>query len=129
MVVEFDSLSWIGHVVQGHQATLVTGQSVTLHGEEPAGRCYVTKADGSQGVNEEPIAYSRHFNVGDECIVGRFNLVYTGTIVSITSANVIVREHGETSTKRLSIAEFDNLNWRFDAAKVKEYNAEEMKCI
>lgn len=73
------------------------------------------------------------FKIGHEAIYDRFNLIYTGRIVAIGPSTVTIEEPSHSPSRgtrhRLSLFRFAFLNWKFDAAKVDAYNAEELRCL
>lgn len=79
--------------------------------------------------------YAKRFVVGDEAVHGSYNLIYTGTIRSISTKRIVVEEdHGTTRTgkksaKSLTLDGFDWRNWDFDAARIAKQNYETSLCI
>jgi len=67
------------------------------------------------------------FRIGDLAEYGSYNLIYTGNITKITDKMVQITAYQGTLSERrhnLSLYEFCYKNYRFDAAKVNEQNAE-----
>ena len=62
------------------------------------------------------------FGIGDTCVVGSYNLIYTGEILGITEKNVIVMRHGRKA--HLKIAQFVSYNWDYDAKHIAAHNHE-----
>lgn len=78
-----------------------------------------------------PQQFNKTFKVGDCAEYGSYNLIYTGTITNIGPKSVSIA-HGteqQPETTRLSIYEFIDRNWNFDAEKIEKYNLEESMCI
>ncbi len=117
-----------GTVSKGHHAEIIPGKRVRLFGVVAAGARYVPGPNGRQVPCEEHL-YRIDFVIGAQAVVGSFNLVYTGTIRSITEKTITVVEYEGTSNERshrLSLADFDRKNWDFDAAAISKRNEEWM---
>lgn len=119
-----------GEVLDGIRATIVPGESITLHGAVAPGRRYVLNpATGRHEPNARPMLFCNHFAMGDVAEVGSYNLVYTGIVVKITAKQVWVEEYSGTPNARLykfDIASFASKNWDFDAAEASKRNSEWM---
>ena len=115
-----------GPARHGLTAHVVAGSSVVLVGEEKAGyRSVFNPATGRHQPTTEPQPISRTFRVGDEAEYGSFNLVYTGTVTAITLKTVtIVEDDRAAKVHRLSLYDFAEANYDFDAAKARKRNAE-----
>jgi hypothetical protein len=110
--------------LSGHHAEIVPGVSIRLYGED-------WRVMYENGVRcDRLVPYDVTFKVGDEAEHGSYNLRYTGKIVGIGVKTVTIdaSDIGHT-TRRLTIHEFDRRNYKFDAAKVAEFNADEMMHI
>lgn len=99
-----------GHLVQGAQADVLSGQSIRIFGVWHNRR--------------EPMAYDLTFKVGDEAVYKSANFPYKGHITAIGEKTVTIRS-GAT-IKRLDLAEFTALNWNFSAERVAKRQAEWM---
>lgn len=65
------------------------------------------------------------FNIGDEAIYGSYNLIYTGTITSITNKTVAVKEpYTNGRTHRLKLHRFITMNHSYNKEWIREHNAE-----
>jgi|LakMenEpi03Aug12_release.lakeMendotaPanAssembly.Ray.scaffolds.fasta_scaffold2144657_1 hypothetical protein len=64
------------------------------------------------------------FGIGDMAVYDSYNLVYTGTISSITEKTVTIIRAGYQSAKRLKIDQFAFYNYDFDAERIGRENAE-----
>jgi hypothetical protein len=117
-----------GPARHGLAAHVVAGQSILLVGEERAGyRSVFNPSSGRHEVTTAPQPIARTFRVGDEAEYGSHNLVYTGTITAITTKTVtIVEDDRAAKAHRLSLYDFAEANYDFDAAKAHKRNAEWM---
>ena len=77
---------------------------------------------------EGEATHNNEFKIGDEAEYDSWNLKYTGKIEKITDKSVFVKKMGDTC-KRMTIAEFCDRNYDFDAQKVSDYNYNEMLYI
>ncbi len=73
--------------------------------------------------NQERV-YSVQFQVGDEAVFDSYNLIYTGTIVSITDKSVTIKPRYREGNRRLKLTEFAWRNYDFDAERIAAQNAE-----
>lgn len=96
----------------GHQATIVVGESITLHGEHK-------KSEGIYAL------YNRTFRLGDTAEYDSFNLSYTGEIVSIGEKSITVRDGKKLH--RLSIYEFDWRNFDLNLEAIEARNFEHLQ--
>jgi len=96
-----------------------------FHAEIMAGIC-ISIFGKQHNVPGEPIEFGHRFNVGDRCVCGRYNLIYTGTILQINKY-ITVKDTGENV--RLTPLQFIRLNWNYDAKAIADHNAAEMLCI
>lgn len=70
------------------------------------------------------------FAVGDEAVYGSYNLIYTGTIISITNKTVAVKEPYQNGrTHRLKMKRFIIMNHCYDRDYIREHNASTSQCI
>ena len=69
---------------------------------------------------------SRTFKVGDQAEHGSYNLVYYGSIQTITEKTVVIFDRTYDKTRRLSIGEFVFRNHDFDLARAQKRNSEWM---
>ena len=95
-----------GHNVQ-FRTTLVAGQHVTV-----------------ERIQDGNVVSIRRFSIGDTASHDSFNLIYTGTITSITTKNVIVMGRSFTKTTRMAPETFAARNWDFDLARINAYNSQ-----
>lgn len=73
------------------------------------------------------LPYRTEFKIGDDAIVGSYNLVYTGTIVAIGEKTITVVEYPGTcnaKTHRMTIAQFSARNRHYDAEAISKNNTE-----
>ncbi|MCU7800451.1 MAG: hypothetical protein KZQ70_09950 [gamma proteobacterium symbiont of Lucinoma myriamae] len=91
------------------QADIIIGQSIRIYGKT---------------YQEE---FDLTFKLGDQCVHGSYNLIYTGEIVSIGKKTVTI-EDGNTKT-RLNLYDFCRRNHHYDAARIERHNHEESQCI
>jgi hypothetical protein len=68
------------------------------------------------------------FIVGDEASFDSYNLIYTGTIQSMTEKTVTIKTKYDRCV-RLSLEKFAIRNFDFDAVRIAEQNAETMMYI
>jgi hypothetical protein len=95
-----------------HNAEVTVGESIRIWGE----------------MSKRP--YEQTFKVGDVAVYGSYNLIYTGTIVSIGAKTVAVRHYeGDTTVTQMDINTFCNRNWDYDAARIADRNADTMMYI
>lgn len=107
-----------GDVAKGHHAQIVPGKSIRLFGE--VGQRY----DGTRGLVDGGV-FKRDFKIGDEAVVGSYNLVYTGIITAITEKTITVVEYAGTSsakTHRMDLFTFDMRNRDFNAEETARRN-------
>lgn len=83
-----------------------------------AGAIAIAKINGYQSDTAKPVA----FKVGDTCVVGSYNLIYTGPILGITEKNVIVTRHGRKA--HMKIEDFVFRNWDYNAKRIADENHE-----
>ena len=79
-----------------------------------------------------PQTFDITFHVGDQAIYDTYNLKYTGEIVSIGNKTVTIAAYKGTNNEtrhRLNLGKFAWKNWNFNAEKVFEHNAEELRCL
>lgn len=69
------------------------------------------------------------FVVGDEACWDSWNLVYTGTITSITEKSVTIKPKYGDRSKRLSLDRFAIRNYDFSSERIVAKNAETMMYI
>ena len=67
------------------------------------------------------------FCVGNECVTGSFNLIYTDKILDITDKTVSYMDMGRL--RRVKLARFVNRNWDYDAQRIKKHNDEMSQMI
>jgi hypothetical protein len=102
-----------GETYVGHNAEIVPGSSIRLHG-----------IDRRRSI--EPTPYDRTFHIGDQAEHGSYNLSYYGPIVAITAKSVTIRSDVDGRNRRLSLAEFSRRNWNFDLQTARRRNGEWM---
>jgi len=105
--------------------------TVKRRGEEfIAEACVYTGTDKGKSsillVNKRTLNTVR-FDVGGACVVGSYNLIYTGTVVSITEKSVVCNEDGKL--RRFSHEQFTMMNHDYDAVRIRNHNNTEMQCI
>lgn len=98
-----------GRVADGHKATIVLGESITLHGVDRG------------------LAYSKTFKIGDTAAYHSYNFVYTGEIVAIGEKTITIKDH-DTVT-RLALYSFDWRNFDLDLESIAARNHETMMTI
>lgn len=65
------------------------------------------------------------FKVGDVCIYGSYNLVYTGEILAIGAKTVTINAGGTgQGNKRLDLYKFTWRNYNYDAERIAKRNSE-----
>jgi len=115
MTVKFENTDGCGNAK--YTVTVQVGKSVNIKGHRtkwnPETRTYV-----------EDVPFENHFNVGDECEQGSYNLVYIGTIQKITKKCIFVLKHGDVT--RFKHEQFARRNYDFDADKARKRNSEWM---
>jgi hypothetical protein len=70
-----------------------------------------------------------NFQVGDAAVYDSYNLIYTGTIKSITEKTVTITKKYSNQTTRLPLDRFAMRNYDFDAQRIADANAETMMYI
>ena len=112
----------------GHHVIVRPGVSIHVTGSSLRQPPYIkhTAADGSTAFERTAPRvefYSTTFRVGDTAVYDSFNLVYTGTIVSIGEKTVkIAHPHSKRSTV-LDLAEFSSRNRFFSLDAISDRNA------
>lgn len=66
--------------------------------------------------------------IGGDAVYGSYNLTYTGKIISITDKTVTI-DTGMNERRRISLGDFCDRNWDFDAEKIAADNLLESYCI
>ncbi len=102
-------------------------QAADFNADIVSGKFIIIFGQSGRRATQEEGAFSRRFNVGDRAVYHTYNLIYTGTIVSIGKSTVTIKDHNET--KRLSLLQFCRMNWNYDANAVDAHNAAERMCI
>jgi hypothetical protein len=70
------------------------------------------------------------FQLGDTAVYGSYNLIYTGTIISIGAKSVTVRHYeGGDKVSQMDFNEFSRRNFDYDAEEVANHNFTEMQCL
>ena len=85
------------------------------------------------GQNGQPVEFFRRkfaqsFQVGDVAVYDSWNLIYVGTIVSIGTKTVSIKTESD-GIRRLSLYEFCDRNWNFNAERIDHHNATELMCL
>lgn len=80
-----------------------------------------------QDLIEERACEPLIFRPGDVCVHGRFNLIYTGEIASITAKRVKISDYSKN--KLFTFEKFAFWNKDFNAAEIAKHNHEEMMHI
>lgn len=122
-------VSYPGEVLEGHRAEIVPGKSITLHGSVKRTRAVKNVATGGWDYEPKYDLYANHFEIGDWCEVGSYNLVYTGRIRKITAKVVEAVEYEGTNNERvyrMDLATFTRRNWNFDLDEASKRNSEWM---
>lgn len=99
-----------GQVVKGASAELLPGQYVRIFGT------YYNR--------HVPKDYDLRFVVGAKAVYDSYNMVYVGTVEAIGEKTIAIRSGAQL--KRIDLAEFVELNWNFDEARINKKNAEWM---
>lgn len=99
-----------GDVLKGSAADVLPGQFIRIF--------------GTYHNRREPKYYDLRSLVGHQAVYDRGSLVSIGTIEAIGAKTITVRD--DEQVKRLDLAEFTEMNWNFDAAKIAKKNAEWM---
>lgn len=82
------------------------------------------------GYNGEEVI--KTFAIGDEAVVGSYNLVYTGVIRKISPKTIEVVEYPGSSNEkvyRMKHETFGWRNWNFNAEEIARRNSETMMHI
>jgi len=101
-----------GEVLVGHHADVTPGKCIRLHGLDTN--------------RWEPAPHDLTFKVGDRAIYGSYNLIYTGTITSITAKTVTVTEDHGGRRHRMTITDFAYRNEHYDAESISAHNQDTM---
>lgn len=95
----------------------------------PGERIRIISVKRLPGPTETP-RIEREFKIGDRAIYGRYNLVYTGLIESITEKSVMVERSGTgEGRRRFTVREFANVNSDLDLEQIEKRNSEMMNTI
>lgn len=97
-----------GRVDDNANVDVIPGESIRLYGDD--------------GYYE----YDKTFKIGDTAVYGRFNLIYTGEIVSIGAKTVTVKPCVGGKLKRMRIYDFNWRNRAFDLESIEAHNARMM---
>lgn len=68
-------------------------------------------------------AFDLTFKMGDTCVYGSYNLVYTGKIVGIGAKTITIEKAGYSRNTVLDIATFIQRNYDYDAKAIFERNS------
>jgi hypothetical protein len=87
------------------------------------------KAKNAIVITNNRTGTSLRFDVGGDCVIGAYNLVYTGSIVSISEKTVTIKEDHGTRLKRFTYQKFVDWNHNYDAERIAKRNADTMMSI
>lgn len=118
-------------------AYVVPGKSIELFGTrrmewrsdaEPARVLDADDAQRHSSVKKGSVGYyfSRRFEVGDECVTGSFNLIYTDPVAAITAKTVSTSKgygYDKPRMKRFDLESFCSMNWDCNLEEIAERNA------
>lgn len=110
-------------VDENMNADILPGQWVRIYGISDLRSRYERDANGKGKSIQYREVYDRTFKLGDTCIYGSYNLIYTGSIVSIGAKTVTI-DPGKGSGKKtqLDLHSFIWRNWDYNAERIANEN-------
>lgn len=116
-----------GSILKNTSALITPGAQIVITHRVDRGERYVRDETGRHVPNAVAYVVTRTFKIGDVATYGGMNLVYMGCIRRIAENTVTVVENDGDSypkTHRMSLYDFAQKNWDFDAVAAAKRNSE-----
>lgn len=118
-------VKYTGKVDEYAHADISKGKWIRIYGLLPQERDYNRLTRATTAFRQ---VYDLTFKIGDTCVYDSFNIIYTGSIVSISEKTIAIdRGAGYSKKVMLDIATFIRRNQDYDARRIESNNEAERR--